>query len=591
MSERHQSKAARADDCFFTRKMFHRQYLPALLSALTLTASDVADAVVVGNSIGLVGLAAMAFALPVFMVYNVIMHSFGLGGSIRYAGQMARAEEDKARAGFQGVMTTVVLIGLGIAALGNVLLRPLAVLLGADPANEALFEATATYVRLLLMSAPPFFISYSLAYYMRNADLEKEASLSASVGNISDVALNIVLVLVLRMGVLGAGIATMAGVLITSALELIFLRVRKSSLRLLPLKPDFNGVIRAFRTGFSSCASYIYSLVHILLCNNILMRMAGERGVAVFDIIQNISYFYAYLYGAVSQASQPILSTYQSEHNAEGCRFLQRLGLRAALLVGLAAAVVMAIIAPLICHLFGLTDAEAVNLGSWAIRMFCIGTMLGGTSALLAGFRLARGQELPAFLSTTLRGAAVLLPVTVLFSFFGERWFWLLYPVTELIALGIFLIFLRRRGQPPDTIAPERVYRTLLHDSTAEIAPMTSAMEAFCERWEASMKQQYFVQMTAEEMCSAIIVNGFNECQDRSGMIQITLVAGEDGIFTLHVRDSAVAFNPFGMAATDVREDGEHADFNAVGMDVIKRKAREFYYRRYQGFNTMVVKI
>ena len=591
MSERQQSPAARADDYFFTRKMFQRQYLPALLSALTLTASDVADAIVVGNSIGVVGLAAMAFALPVFMVYNVIMHSFGLGGSIRYAGQMARAEEDRAAAGFQGVMATVVLIGLGIAALGNVLLQPLTALLGADPASQVLFEATGTYVRLLLVSAPLFFISYSLAYYMRNADLEKEASFCASAGNVCDVVLNVVLVLFLRMGVLGAGIATMAGVLITSALELICLRLRKSPLRLLPLKPDFSGVFRAFRSGFSSSASYVYSLAHILICNNILMRMAGERGVAVFDVIQNISYFYAYLYGAVSQAAQPILSTYQGEHNADGCRSLQRLGLRVALLAGLAAAVVMSIIAPLVCRFFGLTDTEAVNLGAWAIRMFCISTMLGGINAILGSYRLARGQELPAFISTTLRGAVVLLPATILFSFFGERWFWLLYPVTELIALGIFLIYLRRRRQQMDTLAPERVYRTLLHDDAAEIPPMTEAMEAFCERWGATMKQQYFVQMTAEEMCSAIIVKGFNEGQDRSGMIQITLVAGEDGVFTLHVRDSAVAFNPFGMEAADLKGDSEGADFNAVGMDVIKRKAREFFYRRYQGFNTMVVRI
>ena len=97
--------------------------------------------------------------------------------------------------------------------------------------------------------------------------------------------------------------------------------------------------------------------------------------------------------------------------------------------------------------------------------------------------------------------------------------------------------------------------------------------------------------MTVEEVCSAIIANGFGAGKDEHGMIQITLVAGEDGIFTLHVRDSAVAFNPFGMESADLINDGDALDFNAVGMDVIKQRSREFYYRRYQGFNTMVVKI
>ena len=579
-----------SESYFFTRRMFRRQYLPAIVSALTLSASDMADAVVVGNSIGLVGLAAMAFALPVFMVYNVIMHSFGLGGSIRYAGQMAKGEEEKATAGFRGVIYCLVLIGLLIALLGNLLIHPVIRVLGADPDNLALFSATGTYVRLLLASAPLFFLSYSTGYYMRNADMEKEASICASIGNISDVVLNVVLVLVLRMGVLGAGIATMAGVLISSSLELITLRMRKTPLRLLPLKADFSYVWNSFRMGFSSSVSYVYSLIHILLCNNLLMRLFGEQGVAVFDVIQNISYFFVYLYGAVSQAAQPILSTYQGEHNPEGCRALERLGLRVALLVGVAAALVMALIAPLVCRFFGIADDSAVSLGAWAVRMFCVSTMLGGICALLANYRLARGEELPAFLSTALRGAVVLIPVTILFSFFGEQWFWLLYPVTECIALILFLLYLRRRHEK-NTIAPERVYRAMLHNQVEEIGTVTAEIEGFCEQWEASVKQQYFVQMTVEEVCSAIIVNGFGPGKDEHGMIQITLVAGEDGIFALHVRDGAVAFNPFGMDSADLKGDGEALDFNAVGMDVIKLRSREFYYRRYQGFNTMVVKI
>ena len=278
----------RQEDYFFTRRMFRRQYIPALISALTLAASDVADAVVVGNSMGLAGLAAMSFALPVFMVYNVLMHSFGLGGSIRYAGLMARGEEEKAAAGFRGVVYCLLALGLLIAGAGNMLLHPLIRLLGAQPESAQLFEATETYVRLLLIAAPMFFTAYSLGYYMRNADMEKEASVCASVGNICDVALNVVLVLICKKGVWGAGIATLSGVLITSILELILLHRKKTPLRFLPLKADFRGVWRSFRMGFSSSVSYAYSLLYILICNNLLRRISGEQGVAVFDVIQNV---------------------------------------------------------------------------------------------------------------------------------------------------------------------------------------------------------------------------------------------------------------------------------------------------------------
>ena len=576
---------------YFTRRMFRRQYLPALISAITLSASDMADSVVVGNSnLGLLGLAAMSFALPIFMVYNVIMHSFGLGGSIRYAGQMARGEEEEASAGFRGVVYTLVLTGVGIALLGNMLLTPLQWLLGVNMNSKELVAATGTYLRLLLCSAPLFFLSYSLGYYMRNADMEKAASICASVGNIVDVGLNALLVLVFRLGVLGAGIGTLCGPLITSLLELIILYRRKTTLRVFGGKADFSRVLRSFRMGFSSSVSYAYALVHIVICNNLLMRISGEQGVAVFDVIQNISYFFSYIYGAAGQAAQPILSTYGGEYNQEGSRVLQKMGLRVALQVGILPAALMSIFAPQVCRFFGLIYPAAVNLGSWAIRMFCLSTMLGGIHSLLAGYRLARGEEFPAFISTTLRGAVVLIPVTILFSFFGERRFWLLYPVTECIALLLFLLFLRRRGDR-HSIDPERIYRAELRDRVEDVGRVTEEIGEFCEKWEASIKQQYFVRMTVEEVCSAIIVNGFGKGKDENGIIQVTLVAGEDGIFTLHVRDSAVAFNPFGMEKADLKNDGDALDFNAVGMDVIKKRSREFYYRRYQGFNTMVVKV
>ena len=99
--------------------------------------------------------------------------------------------------------------------------------------------------------------------------------------------------------------------------------------------------------------------------------------------------------------------------------------------------------------------------------------------------------------------------------------------------------------------------------------------------------------MTIEEVCSAIINIGFKGAAHDSGLIQLTLVYKGDKEFSMHIRDNAITFNPFELdkkKLLDVDADSG-ADFNALGMDVIKKKAKSFYYRRYQGFNTMVVKI
>ena len=74
------------------------------------------------------------------------------------------------------------------------------------------------------------------------------------------------------------------------------------------------------------------------------------------------------------------------------------------------------------------------------------------------------------------------------------------------------------------------------------------------------------------------------------GYIQITLIACPDGGFQLHVRDNAAWFDPFSLETGKMGESGSF-DMDAIGMLVVKKQAKDFFYRQYQGFNTLVVSI
>ena len=52
----------------FTARMFRGLWVPAMLSSLGWALSDMADAVVVGQRLGAVGLAAIGLILPVYMI-------------------------------------------------------------------------------------------------------------------------------------------------------------------------------------------------------------------------------------------------------------------------------------------------------------------------------------------------------------------------------------------------------------------------------------------------------------------------------------------------------------------------------------------
>ena len=76
--------------------------------------------------------------------------------------------------------------------------------------------------------------------------------------------------------------------------------------------------------------------------------------------------------------------------------------------------------------------------------------------------------------------------------------------------------------------------------------------------------------------------NVFGERDD--GVVQVTVIAAEQGDFELHIRDNGNRYDPFEKCS-------DPSDPNAMGIEVIRRKCKSFFYRHYQGFNTLTLTI
>ena len=129
--------------------------------------------------------------------------------------------------------------------------------------------------------------------------------------------------------------------------------------------------------------------------------------------------------------------------------------------------------------------------------------------------------------------------------------------------------------------------RTILSNAE-DVMDVCRELETFCEVWGADMKQQMFSTMTVEELGMAILKHGFQGRTD--GYLQLTAIMDEGGVLELHLRDDATTFNPFALDTSRASRD-EAFDMDGMGVLVIKKRAKEFFYRRYQGFNTLIIKI
>ena len=139
--------------------MYRRLWGPAMLSSLGWALSDIADAVVVGQRLGTVGLAAIGLILPVYMINCMVAHGLGLGGSVRYARLLGEGRAEEAARSFSQVLWLALLLSALTALLGSVFLTPLLALLGTTPEDGALFAATRDYLQILVAATPLFYLS------------------------------------------------------------------------------------------------------------------------------------------------------------------------------------------------------------------------------------------------------------------------------------------------------------------------------------------------------------------------------------------------------------------------------------------------
>lgn len=573
----------------FTGRMFRQLWIPAMFSSLGWAFSDMADAVVVGQQLGTVGLAAIGLILPVYMINCMVAHGLGLGGSVRYSRLAGQGNMKEAAESFNGVIALALILSIATAVLGSIFMQPLLAVLGTRPQDGALYTATKAYLQILVAATPLFYLSNIFNYYLRNDGSQRRAGIGSVVGNLCDIALNILLVLVFHMGTRGAALSTALGQIITICIYLPGFFEKGHTLHFAP--PQYEEIKQAARSmcsGLATSVQYLYQMIFFLICNNLLLRLGGEKAVAVFDLIQNTSYLLLYLYEGTGRAMQPILSTYQGEHNKQGKKNVVRLGF----LSGLCAGGVLIALVELwprgLCLLFGTAGTSSEALSVIALRFYGVAAFFAGINILLCSYYQACENEKPSFLLETLRGAILLIPLTFLCYHLGLTYFWLLFLLTEAGALALFLLAGTGGWFKKKELSEDRIFQRTIFSNAVDVVDVSRELEAFCEHWGADAKQQMFATMTVEEIGMAILQHGFKGRTD--GYIQITAIMNENGLLELHLRDDAKEFDPFTMQTKKASAEGDF-DMDSMGVLVIKESAREFSYRHYQGFNTLVIKL
>ena len=129
--------------------------LPSIGMMIFTSIYGMVDGFFVSNFVGKVPFAAVNFIYPFLMILGTIGFMFGTGGSALVSKTMGEGKPEKANRIFSLLVYTSLILGIVIATLGIVFLRPIASLLGAE---GQMLDDCVLYGRVILLALPAFIL-------------------------------------------------------------------------------------------------------------------------------------------------------------------------------------------------------------------------------------------------------------------------------------------------------------------------------------------------------------------------------------------------------------------------------------------------
>ena len=398
-------------------KLLLRYSIPTTLTLMVNYLYNIADQVFVGQGVGITGMAAVNVAFPVSILVNAIALLLGDGCAANVSLCLGRREQETADRIFGHAVTWVLTGGLVMALFCGLLAPEITPLFGA---TDTAYGESVAYLRAIAWGIPFQLICPAFAAMIRADGSPQYTMKCMMTGAVINLILDPVFIFALKMGVVGAGIATVIGEVAAGALCLLYLRrLRTVRLSRAALRPTWVLTRRILKLGFPSLLTQgLTALVQIVLNN--LMRVYGAASVygsdmalSVYGMMMKVYQIAHSMFVGVSSAIQPINGYNFGAKNYPRVRRTYRMATGIA--VGISALwwLIYLLLPRQIAVLFVSDDPLYLDCAGHCFRLYMMAFLLYGVHMTTASFFQGIGKPAKSLLIPLLRQGVLLIPLAL----------------------------------------------------------------------------------------------------------------------------------------------------------------------------------
>lgn len=406
--------------------------VPAMVAMLMVLVYNLADTFFIGQTHNDILVAAVSLATPVFLIFMALGTIFGAGGTSVISRAFGQGRKIYAGRVCAFCMWCCVGLGLALSAGFVVFMEPLLRLVGASADTWA---PTQTYLLIMAAGGPFVLIASCFSNILRAEGQSGKAMLGQVLGNLLNIVLDPLLILVFDWGIAGAAIATVIGNLAGAVYYIVYYLRGQSALSI---------NIRDFRAGEgiaagvlaigipASLGSLLMSVSQIIV--NALMAGYGDMALAGMGVAMKVTMITGMICIGFGQGVQPLLGYCVGAGLWQRFKGIMRFSLGFALGLSLVMTGLCYLLREQIVGVF-LTEAAAFDYAVEFTNILLTTSCLFGVFFVLNNALQAMALAVPALITNLSRQGLIYIPALFLLqAMFGVTGLAWAQPVADLLS-------------------------------------------------------------------------------------------------------------------------------------------------------------
>ncbi len=412
--------------------------LPAMAAMLMMLIYNLADTFFVGQTHDAYQVAAVSLAMPVFLMFMAVGTVFGMGGTSVISRALGQGRTDYAKKVCSFCMWGCVVVGIVMAALFLLFMDTILALVGA---SEGTWAYAKSYLTIVSFGGPFVLISNAFSNIVRAEGKSAEAMMGQLLGNLLNVILDPIMILLLGWNITGAAIATLIGNIVGACYYILYFVRGKSSLsvRVKELSQPEKVCAPVCAIGIPAALGSVLMSVSQIIINSQLAKY-GDMAVAGMGVAMKVVTITGMVCMGLGQGVQPLLGYCVGAKLWE--RFKQ--AFRFSMLFALSLGAVLTVI----CYLFTnqivsafLSDPAAYSYAVEFSRILLTTSFLFGVFYVLINALQAMGAATPALIINLSRQGIIFIPALfILQAMVGINGLIWAQPVADLLSIGLAAI-------------------------------------------------------------------------------------------------------------------------------------------------------